>query len=92
MRFQKFSGKYASPDFKPKDIVGMPSTVYTRVTPVYPSRNSADTATGAALATRRDIPRYTGTAMLGVATMHKSNSVPVFSQEAAIETATMRRN
>lgn len=34
---------------------------------------------------------YTGTAVLGVSTMHKSNSVPVFSQQEAIEIATMRR-
>ena len=88
MRTQKFAGKYASPGFKPADIVGLPAPTYTRSTPVYPSRNAADTAA----ATRRDAPRYTGTAMLGVATMHKSNMVPVFSQEAAIDAATMRRN
>lgn len=34
---------------------------------------------------------YTGDRLLGIATMHKSNSVPVFSQEDAIEIATMRR-
>lgn len=30
--------------------------------------------------------------MLGVATMHKSNSVPVFSKQDAIDIAKMRRN
>jgi hypothetical protein len=34
---------------------------------------------------------YTGDRLLGIATMHKSNSVPVFSQEDAIEIAIMRR-
>lgn len=34
---------------------------------------------------------YTGDRLLGIATMHKSNSVPVFSQEDAIEIAKMRR-
>lgn len=34
---------------------------------------------------------YTGDKMLGVATMHKSNSVPVFSSEEAVEIAKMRR-
>lgn len=34
---------------------------------------------------------YTGTAMLGIATMHKSNSVPVFNAEAAMDVAKMRR-
>jgi len=34
---------------------------------------------------------YTGDKMLGISTMHKSNSVPVFSQEEAIDIARMRR-
>lgn len=36
--------------------------------------------------------KYTGTNMLGVATMHKSNAVPVFTTEEAKDLATMRRN
>lgn len=34
---------------------------------------------------------YTGTMVKGIATMHKSNAVPVFSDQEAIEIATMRR-
>jgi len=34
---------------------------------------------------------YTGTAIKGIGTMHKSNAVPVFSDEEAIEIARMRR-
>ena len=37
------------------------------------------------------IPRYTGTKMIGIGTMHKSNAVPVFSDEEAHDIATMRR-
>ena len=36
-------------------------------------------------------PVYTGTKMLGVATMHKSNAVPVFSSEQAHDISKMRR-
>lgn len=38
--------------------------------------------------------RYTGSELLGVATMHKSNAVPIRkdSKEAAIEISQMRRN
>ena len=36
-------------------------------------------------------PKYTGTKILGIGTMHKSNAVPVFSQEEANDIATMRR-
>lgn len=34
---------------------------------------------------------YTGTKVLGIATMHKSNAVPVFSDEEAVEISKMRR-
>ncbi len=50
-----------------------------------PSRNTGGTATLAA-------PKvYTGTKVKGIATMHKSNAVPVFSDEEAIEISRMRR-
>lgn len=34
---------------------------------------------------------YTGTKVLGIATMHKSNAVPVFAEEEAKEISRMRR-
>jgi hypothetical protein len=50
-----------------------------------PSVNTGGNATLAA-------PKvYTGTKVKGIATMHKSNAVPVFSDEEAIEISRMRR-
>lgn len=40
---------------------------------------------------KKATPVYTGSAIKGIGTMHKSNAVPVFSDEQAIEIATMRR-
>lgn len=34
---------------------------------------------------------YTGTKVKGIATMHKSNAVPIFSDEEAVDIAKMRR-
>ena len=34
---------------------------------------------------------YTGTKVKGIATMHKSNAVPIFSDEEAVDIAHMRR-
>ena len=34
---------------------------------------------------------YTGTMVKGIATMHKSNAVPIFSNEEAVDIARMRR-
>lgn len=39
----------------------------------------------------KEVPKYTGTKMKGVATMHKSNSVPVFTEDEAVDIAHMRR-
>lgn len=35
--------------------------------------------------------RYTGDKMIGIATMHKSNLVPVFQDQACVDLASMRR-
>jgi hypothetical protein len=42
--------------------------------------------------TKKQSPVYTGSSIKGIGTMHKSNAVPIFSDEQAIEIATMRRN
>jgi hypothetical protein len=39
----------------------------------------------------KQIPKYTGTKILGIGTLHKSNGVPIFSEEEAVDIATMRR-
>ena len=52
-------------------------------------RSLPDTPGG--IASTVQTPRYTGTAMLGVATLHKSNAVPVFQVEDAQDIAKMRR-
>jgi hypothetical protein len=49
---------------------------------------SVDTGGNATLAPAKI---YTGTKVLGIATMHKSNAVPVFSDEEAIDISKMRR-
>jgi hypothetical protein len=51
-------------------------------------RNSVDTGGNAVL---KPSPVYTGTKMLGIGQLHKSNAVPVFSNEEAIDISRMRR-
>jgi hypothetical protein len=43
-------------------------------------------------ATKKPDKVYTGTAMKGVATMHKSNMIPVFDDQHMVDIANMRRN
>lgn len=47
--------------------------------------------TGLGNATLKPAKVYTGTKVKGIATMHKSNAVPVFSDEEAIDISKMRR-
>ena len=49
---------------------------------------SRDTGGNATLAPAKV---YTGTKVKGIATMHKSNAVPVFSDEQAVDISRMRR-
>lgn len=51
---------------------------------------SLDTGHSGAVRTK-DIPQYTGTKIMGIGTMHKSNAVPIFSDEEAHDIAHMRR-
>jgi hypothetical protein len=50
---------------------------------------SVDTGGGTASLPPQKV--YTGTKVKGIATMHKSNAVPVFSDEEAIDISKMRR-
>ena len=59
---------------------------YVRETPYYPSLNTGNVA-----ATKASPKIYTGTKVMGIATMHKSNAVPVFNSEEAVEISKMRR-
>jgi len=47
--------------------------------------------TGAGLAAKKEVTQYTGTAMIGIGQLHKSNSIPVFQAEDAVDIAKMRR-
>lgn len=47
--------------------------------------------TGLAVATAAPQKVYTGDKVLGIATMHKSNAVPVFNSTEAVEISKMRR-
>jgi hypothetical protein len=61
-------------------------TAITRQTQHLPSKVTPGGSTAL-----KESPKYTGDAILGISTLHKSNGVPVFSKEDAIDIAKMRR-
>jgi hypothetical protein len=46
---------------------------------------------GKGVAAAKDIKQYTGTEMIGIGQLHKSNAVPVFRSDDAKDLASMRR-
>ena len=71
----------------------MGPTVNSRVV-VDPRRlthNIPSVDTGVGVAVKKEVQQYTGTAMLGIGQLHKSNAIPVFSKEDAIDISKMRR-
>jgi len=64
-----------------------PPRPYVRETVHYPSRDSF-----LGNATKAKTSQYTGDYFVGIATMHKSNLVPVGKDQDARDYATMRRN
>jgi len=64
-----------------------PTETYRRETPIIPSYKGI----GKMMVDRIEPMRYTGTLVKGIATMHKSNAVPVISQEHAEAISKMRR-
>ena len=63
-----------------------PKEVYRREVPHIPS---LDTRSGVAAAVEGQ--EYSGTEMIGIGQLHKSNAIPVFKQEVAADLAKMRR-
>jgi uncharacterized protein YnzC (UPF0291/DUF896 family) len=57
-----------------------------RETPKFPSLNSS-----AYTCTKKQPLYYTGDKMKGIGTLHKSNAVPIFTDEEAKDQANMRR-
>ena len=84
--------KYATKKIVPKKKEQSLSDVYSlgapacRETPKIPSLPFT-----AGPCTKAPDKVYTGTKILGIGTMHKSNAVPVFSDDEAKDIATMRR-
>lgn len=85
---QKLAPKFARQQHAPKNS----NLEYSLSNP--PGRETlkiGSKVTPGASTAQKHIPQYSGTAMLGYGTLHKSNTVPVFSTDDAKDIARMRR-
>jgi hypothetical protein len=53
--------------------------------------NARSLDTGGGVAPKKDIQKYTGDAMIGIGQLHKSNAIPIFQAEDAVDISKMRR-
>ena len=81
---------YSSPKRLPAYQQGVLEVVtpYRRTTEYIPSRETS----GYAACVKPADKKYTGSNILGIGTMHKSNAVPIFNNDEAKDIASMRRN
>jgi hypothetical protein len=82
----KFSGN-TRPEPKTAGIL----TTSPRIPPGRETPYIASLDTGWVACTKSADKTYTGTKVKGIGTMHKSNAVPIFSDEEAIDISKMRR-
>jgi hypothetical protein len=83
-------------DMKPKSLSKYSNNLTIKspvVTDVYVRETAKIKSldTGPAVAVKKPTKVYTGTMVKGIATMHKSNAVPVFTDEQARDISSMRR-
>jgi len=84
--------KTTSGSTKTKTVMGTEScstTPYIR--PTENKKHLSRTTPGTGSGTLKPTPTYTGSNILGISQMAKSNAVPVFSKDEMIEIARMRR-
>ena len=81
--------------YAPKKIIKAPKKelkdVYTLSTPVGRQTKYYPSVDTGGVAVKKETMMYTGTKMLGIGTLHKSNAVPVFCEDEAKAMASMRR-
>jgi len=82
----RFSGN-TRPEPKPTGTL----TTGPKIPPGRETPHIASLDTGWVACTKRTDTAYTGEKVLGISVLHKSNGVPVFSQEEAIDISKMRR-
>ena len=89
LEFEKMTPKFSTGPYNaPKKSITnyMPKTPPGRETAPIPSQD-----TGWVTCVKPKDTEYTGEKCLGISVLHKSNGIPVFSQEEAVEISKMRR-
>ena len=75
----------------PRGVLALPSLSYGPRVGADTAKNISSLDTDASYTNRKESMKYTGTLVKGIATMHKSNAVPVIDEEQMKDISRMRR-
>ncbi len=94
--WQRLMKKHGAEQDERRKARGMSAPVLSTISKPYirdtgPKIPSLNNGQDMSPATLKPAPVYTGTKIKGIGTMHKSNAVPIFSDEEAKDIASMRR-
>lgn len=94
--WKELQKKWGVEEHERKRKRAMEAPVYSTPKPHYrgaqdPKIPSLNGGVDSAAAVKKSAPVYTGTKIIGIGTMHKSNAVPIFSDDDAKAISSMRR-
>jgi hypothetical protein len=90
--WQALLAKYdITPAVRKSTVVVATSSSTVVVDPRRSTNHIPSLDTGKGVAAKKPVQQYTGDAMLGIGQLHKSNAVPIFKAEDAIDISKMRR-
>ena len=87
--WEKLLQRQGVPKEKRKPTKAQPLVYSLSVRETPEIKSLPDTVKGAI--SSKKIPKYTGDKIIGIGTMHKSNAVPIFSNDEAKDISSMRR-
>lgn len=89
--WEKLSPKFSKNNYLVKTLKTTTPSLNPRIPPGRESPRIESLDTGWIPCVKQADKEYTGTKVKGIGTMHKSNAVPIFSDEEAVSISKMRR-
>jgi hypothetical protein len=80
-----------TPATKSRKSIPVKSSPNTAIRPGSSTSHIPSRDAGASVAAVKAPMQYTGTAMIGIGQLHKSNAIPIFQAEDAVDISKMRR-
>ena len=89
--FDKYDIKEIKPMVRKSTNVGTNSSSSVIIAPRRSTKHIPSLEFAGGGTPKKEIMQYTGTAMIGIGQLHKSNAVPIFTAEDAVDISKMRR-